>query len=397
MDNSTTTIARRLAIILAATVIPAAACEAGPSPYPHGDTPTQGETTPTEQDDPNTSRTHPLRPTVLDERIVDYGEALRTASIKLLDITPSLRDINRLRDATDQREVYDEMIDEIFDHPRLTRRLIAFWRDTFRQGGGPLDTAPVFAARLMAEGRDYRELFTAADNTCPTYDSDENIFVDGECDNGVTEHAGVLTNPGSMAQFYGNMAFRRVRWIQETFACSKFPAEYAAEPTAMGAGEYTAPWDFEALPTEPIDFQDTSSVICANCHATMNRIAPLFAHFDENGALQETPQVFTPTSPEPIASDLGHWLVEGEPTAWRMGAPAATLVELGQAIADDPEVRHCLTARLWNFTMSKEDIVSGLATVPLSVIEPYTQQLAEDGDMKAVLKRMLKSDDFVSF
>ena len=43
--------------------------------------------------------------------------------------------------------------------------------------------------------------------------------------------AGVLTDPAVMRQFYSNMAFRRVRWVQETFACTKFPAEVSTEPT----------------------------------------------------------------------------------------------------------------------------------------------------------------------
>ena len=82
--------------------------------------------------------------------------------------------------------------------------------------------------------------------------------------------AGVLTNPGVMRQFYGNMAFRRTRWIQEVFACSQYPAEYTETGTDMGAGKYTSPWPFESIANEPIDFLDTSAVICANCHTTMN-------------------------------------------------------------------------------------------------------------------------------
>ena len=222
--------------------------------------------------------------------------------------------------------------------------------------------------------------------------------MDGNCDNGVPEHAGVLTNPGSMAQFYGNMAFRRVRWIQEIFACKKFPAEYSDTPTEIGEAQYTAPWPFDALATEPIDFQDTSAVICANCHATMNRLAPLFANFDQDGMWQGGIAVETPTAPDPTTTELSHWLQAGEETAWRYGVPVADLPELGAAMADDPTVKGCITARLWNFTMSKEDIVAGLATVPAEVIEPYMNALNDnDGDMKAALKMMFKSEDFVSF
>ena len=31
-----------------------------------------------------------------------------------------------------------------------------------------------------------------------------------------------------LSQYFANMAFRRTRWIQETFVCTKFPAEFGA-------------------------------------------------------------------------------------------------------------------------------------------------------------------------
>jgi hypothetical protein len=349
-------------------------------------------------DDPNGSDPAGNTPTILDERTVDYSEAYRLASVKLRDLSPSLEQIRAIENADDKKAMYEQMIDELVEEPRFQRRMIRFWRDTFRQGGGMLDTAPVFAARIVAEGRPYTDLFTATENTCPTYDGETETFVDGNCDNGVTEHAGVLTNPGVMRQFYANMAFRRVRWVQETFACSKFPAEYSDTPVDKGNGQYTAPWDFESIATEPIDFQDTSSVICANCHTTMNRLAPLFAYFDEDGNLQNDIQVMTPTAPDPTVTELSHWLQPGVTTAWRQGVEVETLPELGQALANDTDVAACLSARLWNFALSKEDIVSGLAVVPGEVIDVYVNQLANNGgDLKDVIKSMFKSEDFVSF
>ncbi len=347
--------------------------------------------------DPNGTDPGSTEPTILDERVIDYGEAFRLASVKLTDAAPTLEQIRAIENADDKKEAYSALIDELIDSPRFQRRMIRFWRDTFRMGGGMLDTAPVFAARIVAEGRPYTELFTATENTCPTYDGDNEQFVDGTCDNGVDTHAGVLTNPGVQRQFYANMAFRRVRWVQETFACSKFPAEYSDAPIEKGNGQYTSPWDFESVATEPIDFQDTSSVICANCHTTMNRLAPLFANFDEDGNLQNDSQVMTPTAPDPTVTERSHWLQDGVKTAWRQGVEVETLPELGQALAEDQSVAACLTARLWNFAMSKEDIVSGLAVVPDEVIGDYVSEMLSSGDMKVVLKTMLKSEDFVSF
>src|SRR5260370_24563467 len=79
---------------------------------------------------------------------------------------------------------------------------------------------------------------------------------------------GVVTDPGAMAEFCSNRAFRRTRWIQESFVCTKYPAEYSATPVAMGNGQFTSPWPFTSISggaTAAIDFQDTKSVICANC------------------------------------------------------------------------------------------------------------------------------------
>ena len=58
----------------------------------------------------------------------------------------------------------------------------------------------------------------------------------------------------------------------------------------------------------------------------------------------------------------------------------------------------CMVARAWNFAMSKEDIVDGLATVPAEVIEWYVQDYIAGGyNLKETLKKIMKGDDFVSF
>jgi hypothetical protein len=292
----------------------------------------------------------------------------------------------------------------MFADPRFQERMIKWWKDVMRMGGGAGDgkpsreTAPVFAARIVAEERPYSDLFTAASGTCPTYDNTARAFVDGDCNNGVGTHAGVLTNPGVMYQFYSAMAFRRVRWVQEIFVCTKFPAEYSETPVQMGAADYTSPWDFGTVGTDPIDFQDTSSVICANCHTTINHVAPLFGNFDAMGQLQGSIQVMTPTAPDPTTTQLSHWLKAGETTHWRFGEAAADLPALGKAIAADPDVAECAVARMWNFVMSKEDIVSDLATVPIDVIQPHITEFVGNGEnMKKTLRSMFVSKEFVRF
>lgn len=397
---------RRTSVLLSlAAIVSVAACS-GENPSSLENNQSQGNngnTNPT-GGDPEGVPSTPVEKTILDERVVDYNAALRTASLKLVQALPTLQQIVDVSEATDKKAAYEAKIDEMFADPRFTRRMIKWWKDTLRQGGGAngdapsRDTAPVFAARVMLEERPYSDLFTAATGTCPSYDNDANAFVDGDCNNNVPVHAGVLTNPGVQYQFYSNMAFRRVRWVQEIFVCTKFPAEYSETPIQKGGSEYISPWEFETIGTTPINFQDTSSVICANCHTTMNHIAPLFANFDINGNFADSVQVLTPTTPDPVTTEIGHWLRPGEVTAWRLGEQAPDLPALGKAMAADPDVAECAVARMWNFAMSKEDIVSDLATVPTEVLAAHLEEFKTNNmNLKQVLRSMFTSEDFVRF
>jgi hypothetical protein len=334
----------------------------------------------------------------------DYSEALRTASLKLVRQLPTLAQIKAVASAKDKKAAYEAELDRMFDDPRFQERMIKWWKDVMRLGGGAngnapsRDTAPTFAARIVAEGRPFSELFTATSNNCPTYDNTARAFVDGDCKSGAPAEAGILTNPGVMYQYYGSMAFRRVRFVQETFVCTKFPAEYSSTPIRKGAADYISPWPFESIANAPIDFQDTQSVICANCHTTINHLAPLFGNFNENGAYQNKIAVTTPLAPNAVPTEISHWLQPGETTFWRMNSPAADLPALGAAIAKDPDVGECAVARMWNFTMSKEDIVSDLAIVPAAVLKPYLAEFEGNGqNLKKTLRAMLTSDDFTTF
>jgi hypothetical protein len=345
----------------------------------------------------------------LKARTVDYGAALRTASLKLVGALPTIDDQLAVTDAA----TYAAQIDKYLADPRFARQMLSYFQDVFKMGGpastnAPMhpsfDTAPAFAAQLVVAGRAITELFTATTNTCPTLDKPTGVFTDGSCAtaNGMTT-AGVLTDPGVMSQFYSNMAFRRVRWLQETFDCTKFPAEYSSTPTARGNGQYVSPWPFESITggsdktVAPIDFQDVSAVVCANCHTTMNHIAPLFAHFDMQGVFQTSIQVKTPVLMTPT-SKMSDWLPSGETTAWRFGKPAANLTELGAAMAADPAVAACFVARAWNWAMDKTDIVDDAAVVPASTIDTVVQGFVAGGyQLKPTLKAIFTHDDFVLF
>jgi hypothetical protein len=345
----------------------------------------------------------------LDARKVDYGEALRTASLKLVGELPTLADIKALEAAADKKAFYEQAIDKMLADPRFGERMIQWWRDTLKTGGPAangrpsFETAATFAAMVTVQDRPYTDLFTATSGTCPTYDANSKTFTAANCA-GNAPTAGLLTDPGLMAQYAANMAFRRVRFIQETFVCSKFPTEFTQTPQQMGAGAYTSPWPFTSVtggtgPNIRINFQDTSSVVCANCHTTMNHQAPLFAYFDDNGAY--TPgqiQVKTPSQGNPT-SRLEDWLPQGQQDfAWRMGKPVTSIPQLGQEIAKDPDVARCAVNRIWNWGMSRGDIVNDLATVPPVVTDPIVQQFTAGGyKLKSVIRAVFTAEDFVKF
>ena len=339
----------------------------------------------------------------IDQRKVNYGEALRTAALKLVGDLPTLADMKAVTDATS----YGAQIDKYLADPRFVTRQLQWWRDTFKTGqpgmktgnGLPsFDTAAVFATEVVVNDRPYTDILTASTNTCPTFTG--GVFTDASCTNGVATASGVLTDPGLMSQYYANMAFRRVRFIQETFVCSKMPAEFSPTPQVMGSGAYTSPWPFASITggtTAKINFQDTSAVICANCHTTMNHIAPLFGNFDMNGQYQTTLQVLVPSTGNPKAT-RADWLPAAENYAWRNGQQVADIPALGKAIAADPAVAQCIVTREWNYAMSRGDVVNDTATVPSVVTDSLVKDFTSNGlKIKRLLRNIFTADDFVKF
>jgi hypothetical protein len=265
-----------------------------------------------------------------------------------------------------------------------------------------LDTAPAFATNLAVNNGSYMDMFTAGSGGCPTFDMTTGAVTPAECTNGGPK-AGLLTNPGVHAHYFGNLAFRRSRWFQETFVCTKFPAEIATTPTDVGgAAPYTGVWPFQSIasPTNGggrINFQDTSAVICANCHSTLNHLTPLFAFYDDQGVYQQAISVPTPLDGAPLAR-MTDYLPAGETTAWRLNTPAADLPALGQAMAADPAVAECGVARMWNWALGKTDIVDTLQEVPTETIQAQVTAFSASGyKLKDLIYAVYTSDDFVKF
>ncbi|MGE5185474.1 MAG: hypothetical protein ACM31C_25595, partial [Acidobacteriota bacterium] len=328
---------------------------------------------------------------ILGQRVVDYNAALRIAALRLTGKLPTMAEIDQIATAPDdasKKAAYTSLITQYMNTDDFKRQMFYFWRDTFKQGGdgttfdATLDTAPAFAAQLSVTNGSYMDLFTASSGNCPTYDLGAN-FTPADCANGGPK-AGVLTNPGVMKQFFSNFAFRRVRWIQETFVCTKFPAEVSSTPTDVGgAAPYTGVWPFNSIssPTNGggrVNFQDVSAVICANCHSTINHIAPLFAYYDINGQHTTSISVPTPLDGAPLAQ-MTDYLPSTETTAWRFGQPAADVTALGAAMAADPAVAECGVARMWNWALGKTDIVDTLQEVPKETIQAQVDAFTQSG------------------
>jgi hypothetical protein len=374
----------------------------GPGGTPVGTT----HANPNNGTDPNAAKNPNIQ-----QRSINYGEALRTATLKLVGDLPTIDDIHDIEAAVSASDggasVYNSKITQLLADPRFAVRQIQWWRDTFKTGqagemtgkGVPsFDTAATFAAYVTVNSLSYTELFTATTGTCPTFAN--GTFTPANCTNNAPT-AGVLTDPGLMAQYFADMAIRRVRFIQETFVCNKFPTEFSDAPVAMGAGIYTSPWPFDSIAggaTARINFQDTSSIVCADCHTTINHIAPLFSYFDVNGNyVAGTIQVTTP-SPGSPTSELADWLPTGQPFAWRDGTTVTDIPTLGAAIAADPDVAQCAVNRVWNYAMSRGDIVNDLATVPSVVTAPLVKTFQSNGmKLLPIIQAAFTSSDFVQF
>jgi hypothetical protein len=344
---------------------------------------------------------------ILATRQFDYGAALRIAALRLTGELPTLTEINEISASADlglQKAAYEARVTEYLNRPTFGRQMFYFWRDTFKIGEtAEFDTAPAFAAQLSNDNGNYMSLFTSTANNCPTYNDTTMTFTPAECV-GNAPKAGVLSNPGVMKHYFGNFAFRRVKWVQEMFDCTKFPvASQIAGPAQEvgGPSPYTGLYPFTSIGgasnTGRVNFQDVSAVICAGCHQNLNHIAPLFANFDAMGVYQPNISVPTPLEGSPLA-EITDYYPAGETTSWRFGVPAADIPALGAAMAADPLVAKCGVARMWNFALGKGDIVDKLEEVPVETVQAQVDRFTANGfKIKDLVKDVLFSEDFTKF
>jgi hypothetical protein len=339
----------------------------------------------------------------LGEREVDYNAALRIAALRLTGELPTLAELDSVATAADPRPVYEELVRKYLGNPKYARQMFRLAQDMLKMGDDPtLDTAPAFLASVIVNNRSFIDVLTATSGTCPTYNAANHSFTPANCNNAAPATVGLLTHPAVQKHYFSNLAFRRVRWVQETFACTKFPAEIAKTATDVG-GEmpYTGVFPFKSIAgaetTGRVDFRDTTSVICANCHSNMNHIAPLFAYFDANGQYSATMAVPVPLPTTPLA-EMRDYLPAGESLAWRFGVPVSDMTSLGRAMAADRAIAECAIARVWNWAMGKNDIVDDGARVPAATIDEQVTAFIGGGySIKDAMYRAFTSDDFVRF
>jgi hypothetical protein len=67
-------------------------------------------------------------------------------------------------------------------------------------------------------------------------------------------------------------------------------------------------------------------------------------------------------------------------------------------MAADPEVGRCAVNRVWNFALSRGDIVNDLATIPVAVTDTLAKDFNANGQkLKETIRVVFKAEDFVKF
>lgn len=390
---------KRISIILLSTAL-AAACGNDPGTGGGDDQPGGGDDQPSGDEWDRE----------LAKRVTDYNAALRIAALRLTGDIPTMAEVRQVADAPDndaKKTAYETLVRAYMDRPTFARQMVHFWRDTFKMGSegvaaqADLEFAPTYAAMLTVQNDDYTKLFTATNGTCPTFTEATGTFTPADCA-GPGPKVGILTDKGMNRHYYGNFAFRRVKWVQETFDCVKFPINLDGPVVADGGitpytGDFPANSVAGTANGGRVNFTEKVAVRCEHCHKNLNRLAPLFANFDAMGVYQNQISVRTPLPMEPLALATDY-LPPGVAFAWRPGVETPTMAALGAAIAADADVAKCGVARVWNWAMGKGDIVDLLVEVPVETIQTQVDEFTQSGyKMKDMVYRAFTSADFVQF
>jgi hypothetical protein len=108
-------------------------------------------------------------------------------------------------------------------------------------------------------------------------------------------------------------------------------------------------------------------------------------------------QVQVPVTGMPIAT-MGDWLPKDEVTSWRFNKPAKNLTEFGAAMAADPVFTTCMVTRVWNWAMSRPNVVEDGAVLTTELATKLTTELAaNNGNLKKSVRSVFTSDSFIHF
>jgi len=108
-------------------------------------------------------------------------------------------------------------------------------------------------------------------------------------------------------------------------------------------------------------------------------------------------QVITPVPPNGLSLPTD-WLPASEGYSWRLGKPVADLTGLGAAIAADPNLPVCVASRMWNWAMSRGDIVNDQVTLTPQLASRLAGILVKNNwNVKELVRQMFNDPSFVRY
>ena len=197
----------------------------------------------------------------IDDRVVNYGEALRTASIKFIGVFPQLTDIQAIEAATTPaaaQTLYEPTsmrCSPTRASPRLrssgggtpsrpvslpTRRSSRPSRRALPASTRPRRSRRSRRQRIAVHGHPHR-----GDRHVPDVLGDRRDVHRRELREQRADHRASSPTPGSCRSSTRTWRSAACASSRRSFVCSKFPAEFSdRSPSVMGSGAYTSPWHF---------------------------------------------------------------------------------------------------------------------------------------------------------
>ena len=108
-------------------------------------------------------------------------------------------------------------------------------------------------------------------------------------------------------------------------------------------------------------------------------------------------QVITPVPPNALSAPTD-WLPASEGFAWRLGKPVKNLTDLGTTIAADPILPVCVSSRMWNWAMSRGDIVNDQVPLTPELANRLAGILVQNNwNVKELVRQVFNDPSFVRY